>query len=124
MNKLDKAKQLQDRTKQFAVEIVYLIRRLPKNKLEARIMGKQLLCSATSVAANYRAACRGRSKKEFIAKLGIVIEEADESMFWLEMIRDVNLIAPKTLNPLLKEAREIVRIIVKSRQTATKSLNH
>lgn len=79
-NALARAKELQDRTKRFAVRIVNMFRHLPKTD-EARIIGKQVLRSATSVAANYRAACRGRSKAEFTAKLGLVVEEMDETVF-------------------------------------------
>lgn len=92
MNKLDKAKQLQDRTKKFAIDVIWLMRKISKNQIEARIIVRQVIKSATSVAANYRVACRGRSKNEFAVKLGIVIEEADESLFWLEIIRDTNLL--------------------------------
>lgn len=123
MNKLDKAKQFQDRTKQFAIDVIQLMRRISKNQIEARIIIRQVIRSATSVGANYRAACRGRSKKEFVAKLGIVIEEADESLFWLEIIRDTELLDGELIKPLLKEAGEIVAITVKSKQTAVKSLN-
>ncbi|HEX6983608.1 MAG TPA: four helix bundle protein [Balneolaceae bacterium] len=122
MNKLDLAKQFQERTKAFALAIIQLSRKLPKNR-EANVISWQILKSGTSVAANYRAACRGRSKKEFVAKIGIVVEEADETVFWLEMIRDANLLQAKFIEPLLKEGKEILAIVVKSKQTATKSLN-
>ena len=79
---------LKDRTKTFAIKIVRLIRILPAN-LEGKVIGSQLLRSGTSVAANYRAVCRARSRAEFISKLGTVIEEADESCFWLELIIDI-----------------------------------
>ncbi|MGH9789756.1 MAG: four helix bundle protein [Candidatus Acidiferrales bacterium] len=78
-----RAEELKKRTKQFAIRVIKLFRSLPKTE-EARIIGRQLLRSATSVAANYRAVCRARSKPEFIAKLGLVVEEADESALWLE----------------------------------------
>lgn len=123
MNKLDKAKKLKDRTKKFAIDVIRLTRKIRKDKIEARIIVRQLIKAATSVGSNYRAACRGRSKKEFIAKLGIVIEEGDESMFWLEVIRDTNLLRAELVAPLLKEAEEIVKIVVKSNQTAADSLN-
>jgi len=77
--------QLRDRTKEFALRIVRLFRSLPRSP-EAQVMGRQLLRSGTSVGANYRAACRSRSKAEFVAKLGTVVEEADESAFWLELL--------------------------------------
>jgi|GEM_PF-5122938 len=82
-NALHKARELQDRTKQLAVRIIRMFRALPKTD-EARVIGKQLLRSGTSVAANYRAACRARSKAEFAAKISIVLEEIDETVFWME----------------------------------------
>ena len=83
--------QLRDRTKAFAVRVVRVYRTLPY-KTDAQILGKQLLRSGTAVAANYRAACRARSKAEWIAKIGIVVEEADETVFWLEMLTDCEII--------------------------------
>jgi len=77
--------QMRARTKQFAIRVVRLFRALPKTR-EAMVMGNQLLRSGTSVAANYRAACRARSKAEFISKMGTVVEEADETVFWLELL--------------------------------------
>ncbi|MGA3286204.1 MAG: four helix bundle protein [Bacteroidota bacterium] len=108
---------LRDRTKQFAIQIVRLVRTFPKNE-EARIIGRQLMRSATSVAANYRAVCRARSKAEFIAKIGIVVEEADETVFWLEMVTDLNILSPEKTNELLKEANELIAIFSASNQTA------
>ena len=86
------SQDLKDRTKVFAIRVVRLIRALPAN-LESRVIGAQLLRSATSVAANYRAVCRARSRAEFISKLGTVIEEADESCFWLELIIEIHYLA-------------------------------
>lgn len=85
MNKLEKIEVFKKRTKEFALRIIKLYQHLPKND-EARIIGKQLLRSATPVAAYYRAACRARSDAEFFSKISIVVEEADESLFWLEII--------------------------------------
>jgi len=82
---------LRDRTKQFSLKIIELIKRLPRT-LEGQVLGKQVLRSATSVAANYRAACRARSRTEFFAKISIVVEEADETVFWLEMIGDSRIL--------------------------------
>ena len=82
---------LKEWTKQFARRIIKLFRILPKTE-EARVIGRQVLRSGTSVAANYRAACRARSKVEFIAKMGIVVEEADETVFWLELLVDAQII--------------------------------
>jgi len=97
--------ELKMRTKQFALRVIRLCESLPKTATGA-ILGKQLLRSATSVGANYRAACRGRSKAEFIAKLGIVEEEADESLFWLELIAESGLLPAGRLAGLLREADE------------------
>lgn len=108
---------LRDRTKQFAIEIVKLVRIFPRNE-ENKIIGRQLMRSATSVAANYRAVCRARSKAEFIAKIGIVVEEADETVFWLEMIAELNILSPEKMGELLKEANELLAIFSASNQTA------
>jgi four helix bundle protein len=85
------SEQLRDRTKAFALRIVRLFQSLPR-ATEAQVIGKQLLRSGTSVAANYRAACRARSKAEFIAKIGIVLEEVDESVLWIEMLIDAEIL--------------------------------
>ena len=82
--------ELQERTRRFALRVIKLYRSLPKTD-EARILGKQVLRSGTSIGANYRAACRARSRAEFVAKLGIVLEEADETAFWLELMRDAGI---------------------------------
>jgi four helix bundle protein len=113
MNEVD----LKDRTKKFALRILRLIDALP-NSAAGRTVAGQLARSGTSVAANYRAACRGRSKAEFTAKLGIFEEEADESCFWLEMIIESELLPAKKVESLLKEANEITAIMVSSRKTA------
>ena len=110
---------LQTRTKQYAFRIIKLTEALPKTNT-ARVLGNQLLRSGTSVAANYRAACRARSRAEFIAKLGIIIEEADESEFWLEMIVETTLMKKERIQPLLRETKEIISIMVASRKSARK----
>jgi len=108
---------LRDRTKAFASRIVRLFRHLPKTD-EARIIGKQLLRCGTSVAANYRAVCRARSRAEFLAKIGVVVEEADETVFWLEFLIETGLVTAKRLQPLLDEANEILAIVAASQKTA------
>jgi four helix bundle protein len=113
------AEDLKKRTKEFALRILKLVDALPKTTA-GKIIGNQIARSGTSVAANYRASCRGRSKAEFIAKLGIVVEEADESEFWLEMIIESKLLKPDLVEPLLKEAGEIVAIMVASRKSASR----
>lgn len=98
----NKVRGLKDRTKKFALLIIKLYRMLPKTG-EARIIGDQLLRCGTSVGSNYRAACRGRSDREFYAKLCIVVEEADETVFWLELISEAKLLPKKTLYLCLKK---------------------
>lgn len=109
--------ELQRRTKCFALQIIRLVDGLPTSSA-ARVIGGQLLRSATSVGANYRAACRGRSKADFVAKLGIVEEEADESGYWLELLMDSQLLSAEELAPALREAGELTAIMGASRKTA------
>jgi four helix bundle protein len=111
------SEQLRDRTKAFALRIVRLFRSLPK-ATEAQVIGKQLLRSGTSVAANYRAACHARSKAEFVAKIGVVLEEADESVLWIEMLIDLGVLKKERLDQLLNEGRQLTAIFTASRQTA------
>ena len=113
-------RELLQRTKQFALRIFKLVGALPQT-IQGRAVAAQLIRSGTSVAANYRAACRARSKPEFIAKLGVVEEEADESAFWLKLIMETNLLSASKVEPLLSEASEIVAIMASSKKTATKS---
>lgn len=117
MAQLSKQEELRNRTKQFALRVIKLFRNLPKSP-EAQILGKQLLRAATSVAANYRAAGRARSKAEFIAKIGIVVEEADESVFWLECLIEAGIVREDLLRNLLAEANELVAIFAASQRTA------
>jgi four helix bundle protein len=114
---MTKQEILKDRTKQFAVRIVKLFRALPKND-EARIIGKQVLRSGTSVAANYRAVCRARSVAEFIAKIGVVVEEADETVFGLELLIETEIINLQKMESLINEANELLAIFAASRTTA------
>jgi four helix bundle protein len=109
------------RTKQFALRIMKLVGALPKS-IQGRAIANQLMRSGTSVAANYRAACRSRSKAEFIAKLGTVEEEADETAFWLELIIEGSLLTTAQIQPLLIEAGEIVAITAASKKTASATL--
>jgi four helix bundle protein len=95
---------LKRRTKQFAIRIVNLFKALPRTE-EGRAVGKQLLRSGTAVAANYRAACRSRSKAEFVAKVGVVVEEADETVFWLELLSEVGILKTARIEGLLPELR-------------------
>ncbi len=114
-------KDLKLRSKNFAHRCVKLAVSLPKTKLGNHIEG-QLIRSATSVAANYRAACIGQSKKSFIAKLSIVIEEIDESNFWIEFLIEENLLDKEKCEHLLKESAELTSIFIASRITAEKNI--
>jgi four helix bundle protein len=109
--------ELKFRTKTFALAILRLYRTLPSAP-DIQVLGKQLIRSATSVAANHRAALRGRSRQEFTAKLGIVREEADESQFWLELLRDSGLVGKEKIDPLMKEATELIAIFTAAYETA------
>ncbi|MEW6307050.1 MAG: four helix bundle protein [Verrucomicrobiota bacterium] len=113
-------RELKERTKQFALRIIKLVGALPRT-VEGRAIGGQLVRSGTSVGANYRAACRGRSKAEFIAKLGTVEEEADESAYWLELIADGGLMKKARVAPLLCEATELTAIMASSRISASRN---
>src|SRR5262245_41876274 len=98
---------LRKRTTSFARAIVRIVESLPRNRI-AFVIGDQVLRSGTSVAANYRAACRARSRKEFIAKMGIVLEEADETEYWLDLIADVRLLDSGRVAPVRREAHQLV----------------
>jgi four helix bundle protein len=116
----DQTKQLQERTRNLAIRVVRLIRALP-NCLEAPVIARQLLRSSTSVAANYRAACKARSTADFISKLGIVEEESDETVFWLEFIVETGLVKRARMLNLIDEAKQITAIFAASRSTAKKN---
>jgi four helix bundle protein len=118
---LQTAARLKERTKSFALRVIRVVRALPREEA-ARVIGRQMLRSGTSVAANYRAATRARSGREFISKLGVVIEEADETALWLELLVEINVIAPVKLSPLIKEAYELVAIFGASQSTARRNL--
>ena len=109
--------ELKKRTKQFALRILKLTAALPKT-VEAKVIQNQLARAGTSVAANYRASCRARSRAEFIAKMGIVIEEADESCFWIELIIEGEILPLSKVEDLLEEASELTAIMTASRKTA------
>jgi len=109
--------QLKKRTKSFSVRVFKLCRALPSNR-EADTIARQLLRSASSVAANHRAVCRSRSRADFIAKLGIVIEEADETLFWLEYLVDCEVMPGSKMAELMKEANELTAIFVSARETS------
>ena len=112
-----KSGELKARTKKFAIRVIRLFKALPNRPAE-QVVGKQALRAGTAVAANYRAACRARSKPEFVAKIGVVSEEADESVFWLELMVESGLVKAKLMEALLKEARELSAIFTASYNTA------
>jgi len=109
--------ELKDRTKQFALMIINLVEELPNNKA-GNTIGYQLIRCGTSVAANYRSACRARSNADFISKITVVEEECDESLFWLEMILEANLMEKERLEYLINEANELTAIFTASGKTA------
>ncbi|MDY7009261.1 MAG: four helix bundle protein [Planctomycetota bacterium] len=110
--------ELKSRTKQFALRVLKLVRSLGKDT-SGQTTGRQLFRCATSVGANYRAACRARSKADFVAKLAIVEEESDEACYWMELIVEAELMKPNLVQPLLGEANEIVATITSSRKSAS-----
>ena len=112
--------ELRQRTKTFAISVIRFCRSLPKTD-EARVISWQLLRCGPAVGANYRAVCRCRSDKDFIAKLGIVIEEADETAFWLEVLVEAAIVKATATKNLDKEADELTRIFVSSRETARRN---
>lgn len=126
---LNKALDLQNRSKTFAVSVVKFYDQIPTTDV-GKTVGKQLLRSATSVAANYRAACRSRSRADFIAKMGIVVEEADESLLWFQILTEANVVSIDAVTHLMNESQELLRIFSSSLSTAKdndrkkKSINH
>ncbi len=112
-----KESELKRRTKEFALNIIKLVNKLPKTPAGFAI-GNQLIRSGTSVGANYRSACRGRSKAEFIAKLGIVLEEADETAFWLELVTEGEILKDQLVKYMLKKANELSAIFTASLKTS------
>jgi four helix bundle protein len=112
--------ELIGRTKTFALQILRFVERLPKT-IGGRAIANQLIRSATSIGANYRAACRARSRAEFTAKLGTVAEEADETVYWLELVREGGLLADTQIEPLLAEANELTAIFTSARRTSSQN---
>ncbi len=117
-------RELQIRTKKFALEIIRFIELLPNNRV-GWTFTDQIIRSSTSVAANYRAVCRSKSDRDFINKIGTVIEEADETLFWLEMIEESEILKQESkILSLKKEANELTAIFVSSIKTIKNRLNH
>jgi len=117
MNVNSQPQQLRDRTKAFALRVIRLYRSLPYTT-DTQVLGKQLLRCGTSVAANYRAVCRARSKAEFVAKMGVVVEEADEAILWLELMTESGIVSSVKTELLLREANELTAIFAASQRTA------
>ena len=112
--------QFKERTKKLALRVIRLTEALPKTGA-ARVIARQLLRSGTSIGANYRAACRARSKADIVSKLGLVEEEADETLYWLELLVESNLLPKQKLQSLIKETDEIVSMVVASIKTLRKN---
>jgi four helix bundle protein len=117
MDKSDFVAILKQRTKKLAIDVILLYNKIQKTDA-TRIIGGQLIKSVTSTAANYRAACIARSQKEFFSKMSIVVEEADETLFWLEILRDANFVSNDIIEPIINETLEIVKIMSKARKNA------
>lgn len=115
-----KQEELKDRTKRFSLRVIRVIDSLDREVVSS-VLGRQLLRAATSVGANYRAACRARSKAEFIAKVGIVLEESDESEYWLELLAESGRIAAEKLAELQAESAELTAIFASTLITAKKN---
>jgi len=115
--------ELKQRTKRFALRVIRLVRALPKTS-EGRAIGNQLMRAGTSVGANYRAACRARSRADFASKLAIVEEEADESAYWMELVVEADLMKKELVGPLLSEANELVAIMSASRQSVRSKIKN
>ena len=109
MSTLDEGKLLQSRTKAFAIRIIKAFARLPRNEA-VRVIGRQFLCSGTSLAANYRAACRARSAADCIFKISVVVEETDETLFWLELLVEAELTKKSLVKALMNECDELLKI--------------
>jgi len=124
MERYDKsefAENFRNRTTKFVVDNIKLFRTLPKTE-EARIVGKQLLRSSSSVGANYRAACRSRSQAEFHSKISVVVEEADESVFWMEILVEAEIVKQNDVSSLMREANEILKVTSTARKSVSDKL--
>ncbi len=119
-SQITKHQNLQDRTRKFALSVIKFTEQLQRDDT-SKILSRQLLRSGTSVGANYRAVCRAKSKPDFISKMSTVLEEADESAFWIELLVDANKAAVQITSPLLKEANELVAIAAASINTAKRN---
>lgn len=114
--------ELKARTKQFALRTIRMCETLPRTRA-GNIIANQLIRSATSVGANYRSACRARSDADFVSKIGITLEEADESVYWMELIVESGMKTEKVMSALFEEGKELVAIFVSSANTASRRLH-
>lgn len=112
--------ELRKRTKKFALDVMCFTESLPRKRM-TDVIGKQLLRCGTSVGANYRSACRARSKPDFISKMGIVLEEADEALYWMELLHESKTVSAESVKALAREANELVSIIAASIMTAKRA---
>lgn len=119
VNKAEFIEEFKNRTKSLSVSVILFYDKMLKTEA-SKIIGKQLIKSVTSTAANYRAACIARSNREFFAKMSIVVEEPDETLFWLEMLRDTKLVSEADVEPFIKEITEIVKVMSVARKNAKK----
>ena len=117
---MKRGEDLRRRTKQFALRVIRLVRALPREEV-CQVVGRQLLRSGTSMGANYRAACRAKSRADFVAKMGIVEEEADEAIYWMELLVDSEIVSLRLVRDLMAEADELLAITVSSIRTARSS---
>ena len=117
------ADALRKRTKDFAIRIIKLTQALPKNDI-AKVLGRQVLRSGTSVGANYRAVCRARSRAEFVSRLAVVVEEGDETAYWLELLVEAGIVPLRRLASLMKEADELLALFAASHRTAKQGLRN
>lgn len=117
MDKTEFINRFKSKTKQFSIEVIWLYDRIRKTEA-SRVVGRQLLRSATSTASNYRAACNARSQAEFYSKMSIVVEEADESLFWLEILSESGMTNDAKLKVLTNECEEILKVVSKARKNA------
>jgi len=115
------SEELKARTRDFGIRVIRLVEALPKSQ-SSGVIGRQLLRSGTSVGANYRSACRARSRPDFISKVGIAIEEADESLYWMELLIQAGILGKNTLVPLMQEGNELISILTASVKTARAAL--
>ena len=120
MNNFEFGERMRQRTQQFALEIVRFYKNLPRTD-EARVLGRQVLRSGTSIAANYRAVCRAKSKADFTSKMATVVEESDETLLWLELLEAAGMFPAEKLRTLKREADELLRIFSCSLSTARHS---